>query len=111
MEGSMDYIRLANTEDFEQTKIKSYKIMGKNIAIIQRKNGTFYAIEASCKHQGADLTTGEIKNNIATCPRHQWQYDLETGECLNHESLPLRKHDLRIEEGQLLVSLFPVEEE
>jgi nitrite reductase/ring-hydroxylating ferredoxin subunit len=107
----MDYIRLANIKDFETKKVRSYTVMGKIIAIIQRQNGTFYAIEASCKHQGADLTMGEIKNNIATCPRHQWQYDLETGECINHESLPLRKHDLRIEGGKLLVSLFPVEAE
>ncbi len=107
----MKYIRLATTEDFKTRKVKSYAVMGKKIAIIRRQNGTFYAIEVSCKHQGADLTKGVITNNIATCPLHHWQYDLETGRCLNHESLPLRKHDLRFEGENILVSLIPIEEE
>ncbi|MEA3232802.1 MAG: hypothetical protein U9Q05_13690 [Thermodesulfobacteriota bacterium] len=34
---------------------------------------------------------------MATCPQHGWQYDLETGECLNHDSPRLRKFELKIE--------------
>ncbi len=106
----MDYIKLAKTDEFKDVRVKSYSLMGKKVAIILRDDGSFYAIEASCKHQGADLTTGEIRNNIATCPRHQWQYDLESGHCLNHDSLPLRKYSLRVEGETILVSLTPIDD-
>lgn len=106
----MDYIRLAATTDFIAECMKSFSVMGRKIAVIRREDGSFYAIEASCKHQGADLTTGEIRNNVATCPRHQWMYDLESGECLNHDSLPLRKYDLRLDGENILVSLLPLDE-
>lgn len=106
----MDYVRLAKIEDFSQIKIKSFSLMGKRVAIILRNDGSFYAIEASCKHQGADLTEGEVVNSIATCPRHQWQYDLESGRCLTNDSLPLRKYGLKIDGENIYVTLTPLDD-
>ncbi|SHO45611.1 Rieske (2Fe-2S) protein [Desulfopila aestuarii] len=106
----MDYVKIARVADFATTRIKSYTLLGKKVAILQLEDGSFLAIEASCKHQGADLTTGELRGTVATCPRHQWMYDLASGECLNHDSLPLRKYGLRVEGETILVSLRPIEE-
>jgi len=106
----MEYVKIARLADFAATRIKSYSLLGKKIAIIQQEDGSYRAIEASCKHQGADLTTGEIRGNVVTCPRHKWQYDLESGECLNHDSLPLRKYGLRLDGDHILVSLHPLDE-
>ncbi len=92
----MTYIKVAKVEEFENKYLKSLSILGKKIGIIKREDGSFYAIEVGCKHQGADITKGKIKNDIAICPRHKWQYNLETGECLNHKSPKLRKYDLKI---------------
>lgn len=100
-----NYITIAKTTDFADVSIRSYSIFGKKIGIIKRRDGSFYAIDVACKHQGADLTAGTIVNNIATCHRHQWQYNLETGECLNHESLPLRRYPLIIEKDSIKISL------
>jgi len=105
----MDYIRFAKINDFKDKDIKSFSVFGKKIAIIRRKNGNFYAIEASCKHQGADLTVGKIEGKIATCHRHQWKYDLETGECLNHDSPKLRKFGVLLKGEDILVSFYPIE--
>jgi len=104
-----DFIRVAKKSDFKNVSIRSYAIFGRKIGIIKRPDGSFYAIDVACKHQGADLTAGVIENNIATCHRHQWQYDLETGECLNHESPPLRKYALRIDDDTIKISLTAAE--
>ena len=105
----MDFIKIAKVNDFEDKHIKTYSIMGKKIAVVRRQNGQFFAIEAGCKHQGADLTSGKIDGLLVTCPRHQWQYDLETGKCLNHDSPLLRKYVLKIENDTIFVSLRPVD--
>ena len=104
----MQFIKLGKVTDFEVIKIKSYSMLGRKVGVIKRPDGSFYAIEVGCKHQGADLTLGTIKDGIATCPRHGWQYDLETGECLNENSSPLRRHELKIEDGCIWVSLHPM---
>jgi nitrite reductase/ring-hydroxylating ferredoxin subunit len=104
----VQFVKIAKVTDFEIIKIKSYSMLGRKVGVIKRADGSFYAIEVACKHQGADLTNGTIKNGIATCPRHGWQYDLETGECLNEVSSNLRHHELKIEDGVILVSLHPM---
>lgn len=105
----MDYLKIAKTIEFEAQNIRSYGLMGRRVAIIRHSDGEYTAIEAGCKHQGVDLLTGTIVDMVATCPCHQWQYDLLTGQCLNHDSAPLRKYSLRIEEGTIFISFLPVE--
>jgi nitrite reductase/ring-hydroxylating ferredoxin subunit len=104
----MDYIRLATVKDFDNKNIISFSIAGKKIGLIKRQDGSIYAIEVGCKHQGADLTKGEVSGTIATCYRHQWKYDLESGKCLNHDSPDLRKHDVRIDGEDIYVSFQPL---
>lgn len=105
----MEYIAIARISDFDNVSIKSYSVLGRKVGIIKRDDGSYFATEIACKHQGADLTTGTIENNVATCPRHMWQYDLETGECLNHDSAPLRRFRLVIDNDIIKVSLTTIE--
>lgn len=105
----MDLIKVATVSEFENKSIKSLSLVGKRVGIIKRKDGSFYAMEIGCKHQGADITQGTIVNNIATCPRHGWKYDLESGECVNNcNSSKLRKHELEIDGDDIKISLRPV---
>lgn len=46
--------------------------------IVVEANGTRYAVDRYCPHQGGDLSRGWVEGGrFLTCPRHQWQYDLE----------------------------------
>lgn len=103
------YIKLAKVSDFRSRRIQSYRILGKYVAIVKERNGAFYATEIACKHNNADLTTGHFRGDVVTCPRHGWIYDIRSGECLNQNSAPLRRHDLRIEGEDLYVSIAPIE--
>ncbi len=103
----MDLVRLCSVNDFKDSHIKSFTLMGKKVGVVKRLDGSFYAIEVGCKHQGADLTKGQISGSIVTCHLHKWRYVLETGKCLNHESPDLRKYDLRVDDMDIYVSLLP----
>jgi hypothetical protein len=61
--------------------------------------------------KGFNLLVGYSGGTVVSCHRHQWKYNLETGECLNRKSLPLRRFDLKIENNQILVSLVPISSE
>lgn len=107
----MQFIKLAKTGEFSETRIKSFQILGKFIAIVREPDGSFYATEIACKHQNADLTTGRFEGDLVTCARHGWKYNIRTGECLNQNAAPLRRHALKVEGEDLLVSIAPVEPE
>jgi nitrite reductase/ring-hydroxylating ferredoxin subunit len=94
-------------EELEVRLMASVRVMGKPVAVFRGKGGAFVAREMACKHQGADLVAGDFRGVKVTCPRHGWQYDISTGECLNKDSPPLREHEVVVERDAVFVSLFP----
>ena len=47
-------------------------------------------VQRRCPHKGADLGRfGEVDGCVLTRSMHGWQFDLETGECLNHADHPI----------------------
>ncbi len=103
-----NYVRLAKTVDFEKVRLKSYKILGRYIGIIKDEDGSFRAMEMGCKHQGADLSQGIIRNHVITCPWHGWQYDLRDGHCLKGVDTALRPYGIQIIGEDIYVSLRPI---
>jgi nitrite reductase/ring-hydroxylating ferredoxin subunit len=86
----------------------SIVLMGKPVAVFKRENGTLFAREMACKHQGADLTKGEIEDWVVTCPHHGRRFDLETGECLNRDCPPLRRHAVVVKGDAVFLSILPL---
>ena len=107
----MGFVKAATVAEFEEISHKVIKLIGRPVGIIKRDDGTFFGIEASCKHQGADLLADYRGGSVAVCPRHRWEYDLETGRCLNHESLPLKKYEVKLEGKDVMVSMIHIQEE
>ncbi len=105
----MDYIRIAKVSELQGIRIKSFKVLARNIGIVNDGGGTFFATEISCKHQNADLSAGQLKGDILTCPRHGWTYNIRSGQCLNHDSAPLRRYALKIEGDDVFVSPTPID--
>ena len=49
---------------------------------VQDKN-KMYKIQKFCPHLGEDLKNATIKDGILVCPRHQWNFDLNScGKCI-----------------------------
>jgi nitrite reductase/ring-hydroxylating ferredoxin subunit len=108
----MDFIRLAHVRDFANTRIKSFRMLGRLIAIVREPDGSFWATEIACKHQNADLVSeGLWRGDEVICKRHGWKYNFRTGQCLNQNSAPLRRHELKVIAGELHVSVQPVDPE
>ncbi len=50
--------------------------------IVIEADGTRYAINRYCPHEGGDLSQGWIAGRKIICPRHRWIFDLEdSGKC------------------------------
>jgi UDP-MurNAc hydroxylase len=76
------FIRLEPT-DLNRFCRKILNIESRQERIIKEANGTRYAVDRYCPHQGGDLMYGWIEDGrYLTCPRHGWRYDLENeGVC------------------------------
>ncbi len=108
----MEFIRVGYLRDMDRVRMKSFRMLGRVVAVIREADGSLWATEIACKHQNADLVNeGRWNGDVVTCTRHGWKYDLHTGQCLNQNSAPLRRHHLKVMAGELHVSIHPIEVE
>src|SRR3989338_682651 len=81
---------------------KVLEIGGKTIAIFNSE-GTFYAIENTCKHRGGPLGEGSLASTTVSCPWHGWEYDVTTGECAMDPSIKVQTFDMKVEGDDVLI--------
>jgi nitrite reductase (NADH) small subunit len=70
-------------------------IVGERVVALFNVEGTFYALDGVCPHQGGPLAEGDITGCIVTCPWHGWQFDVRTGQhqlsaTIRQPTLPVR---------------------
>ena len=54
--------------------------LGRQEVMIANVDGTFFAIDEICTHEGGPLHEGILDGYTVTCPWHEGQYDVRTGE-------------------------------
>lgn len=58
--------------------------------------------DSRCPHQSTDIPHLALKGLTLTCPKHQWAFDLRSGECIKKGSSPLRRWESKVVKGRLL---------
>jgi 3-phenylpropionate/trans-cinnamate dioxygenase ferredoxin subunit len=67
-------------------------------------DGTIYAIEDRCTHDGGELDQGHLEECLIMCPRHGAFFDVRTGAAVTLPAiLPVRTYPVRIEGDQIFV--------
>jgi nitrite reductase/ring-hydroxylating ferredoxin subunit len=104
---SEQFVKVALISELGERGFKTVSLLGKKVGLFRDPDGAVRAIEVTCKHQGADLTKGEIDGDLVTCPRHGWRYDLRNGECVSPGGPSLRRHSVQLRGDEIHVSLTP----
>ena len=69
-------------------------------------DGTFYAVEDVCTHDGGPLDQGELEDCRIECPRHGAQFDVTTGAALTLPAVvPLPTYGVRVEGDDIFVEV------
>jgi 3-phenylpropionate/trans-cinnamate dioxygenase ferredoxin subunit len=74
--------------------------------LVCNAEGSFYAVEDVCTHDGAPLDQGHLEGWRIICPRHGANFDVRTGEALTLPAvMPLPTYPVRIEGDDVYVDL------
>jgi nitrite reductase (NADH) small subunit len=96
--------KIADTHDVEPGQGKGIEAGGKTLALFNC-DGTFYAIDNTCRHRGGPLGEGELEGTIVTCPWHGWRYDVSTGANAMNPSITVSCYPVTVEGGSVFVEL------
>jgi 3-phenylpropionate/trans-cinnamate dioxygenase ferredoxin subunit len=92
-----DYVSVAKTSDIPPGKVRSCPVDGRKIAVCN-VDGTFYAIDDVCTHDGGELDQGELDGDQIECPRHGARFDVKTGRALTLPAvMPVKTYPVRVE--------------
>jgi NAD(P)H-dependent nitrite reductase small subunit len=96
--------KVASAADIPAGTGKVVEVGGKSIAVFNC-DGTFYAVDNTCKHRGGPLAEGSVSGTTVSCPWHGWEYDVTSGACQMDPSIKVDTFSVKVEGGDILLSL------
>ena len=99
-----DFIKVATEGEIPVGQSKLVEIDDVRVALFNL-DGTIYAIEDVCTHDGGPLVEGEVVNECQVeCPRHGARFDIRTGAAVSFPAFEATNtFDVRIEGGDILI--------
>ena len=99
------WYKITEVENIPSMGSRKVVIGETEIAIFKTKNGSIFAINNICPHKKGKLSEGLVHENIVTCPLHNWDIDLSSGEALGEDSGCTNVYESRIEDGFIFLSI------
>ena len=99
-----NYIEAAKLDDLPPGRGTCVRVDGKDIALFN-VDGTVFAINDSCLHQGLSLGTSELKGKVVTCRGHGWQYDVTNGNMLVSPGFGVTPYAVKVVDGKIFVAV------
>ncbi|HEY5648128.1 MAG TPA: Rieske (2Fe-2S) protein, partial [Nitrospiria bacterium] len=98
------FVTVARTEDFPSGECRVVEVENIEVALINRE-GSFFAVDNVCPHQGGPLGQGDVENGTIICPWHGWRFNIENGEKTNNPELKVKTYPVRVENGEVKIAL------
>jgi nitrite reductase/ring-hydroxylating ferredoxin subunit/alkylhydroperoxidase/carboxymuconolactone decarboxylase family protein YurZ len=70
---------------------------------VYRKGTTLKVYDSRCPHQATNIPHLALKGGKLTCPKHEWAFDIATGNCIAKGDRPLNALPHKVENKRLLV--------
>ena len=98
-----EFVKVVEASELPPGGKKLLDIDGRAVAFFN-VNGTFYAIDDVCTHDGGPLAEGKLFGCEIECPRHGARFDLRTGAALCMPAFePVTTHEVKVEDGAVYV--------
>lgn len=94
---------VAHASDIPPGTTKRVEVDGDGV-LLCNVDGTIYAVEDVCTHDGGPLDEGELDGCRIMCPRHGALFDVTTGAALTPPAVvPLPTYSVRVDGDDVFV--------
>lgn len=77
---------------------------GRGLFVLRQSARRWRVYDSRCPHQTTDIPHLALAGTTLTCPKHEWAFDIRTGECIAKGDRGLRQWQSRVEGGRLLAN-------
>ena len=100
----MSFRRVSSLEDLWSGEMIGLEVDGNAILLIN-VDDHIYAYADTCPHQKSRLSEGSLLGNTLRCARHQWEFDVCTGQGTNPQKACLKVFPVTVEGRDILLDL------
>ncbi|MCO5045231.1 MAG: non-heme iron oxygenase ferredoxin subunit [Kiritimatiellae bacterium] len=99
-----EWVEVAKESEFVSKDRKLVDLGGTDqIGLFKLEDG-FYAINAWCSHQKANMISGDIEDHELECPLHGARFSLKSGDHLCLPAVkPVKRYDVKVEDGRIFM--------
>lgn len=69
---------------------------------VYANGGDIRVYDSRCPHQSTNIPHLALQGHTLTCPKHEWAFDVRSGECIKKGNSPLRRWPSKSHDGRLL---------
>ena len=102
-----EFVEVMRLEQLPPGKGTTVMVAGKDVALFNVE-GTIYAMDDSCLHQGLSLGTSKLEGKIVICRGHGWRYNVTTGKVLHVPDYGVTSYPVKVVDGRIVVALDPL---
>ncbi len=100
-----NYVTVAHVGDVKKGQVKTFAVNKHHLALCNVE-GTYFATQDLCTHDGGPLGEGELIDHEIECPRHGGRFDVRTGEVTALPPMfPIKTFPVRVEGDDIQVAL------
>jgi nitrite reductase/ring-hydroxylating ferredoxin subunit len=99
-----EFVEVMRVEQLPPGTSATVTVRGNDVALFN-VDGTIYAMEDSCLHQGLSLGTSQLEGKVVTCRGHGWRYDVTTGCTLHVKDYGVATYPVKLAEGKIMISV------
>jgi 3-phenylpropionate/trans-cinnamate dioxygenase ferredoxin subunit len=100
-----EWVKVGEAGNPAPGEVKVVMPRGERIALAN-VDGTYYAIDDVCTHDGGPLGEGEVFDYSIECPRHGARFDVRSGKALTLPAIfPVKSYPVRVEGNDIQVEL------
>ena len=102
---TQEFIEVGKAGELAPGTMKRVDLRGRRI-LLANVGGRLCAVDDTCTHEEASLSTGVLKGELVKCPLHGSRFNVCTGKPLEEPAEEdLRTYPVRLEGGRILIGL------
>ncbi len=74
---------------------------GRGLFVYRAAEGEWRVYDSRCPHQTTNIPHLALEGCTLTCPKHGWQFDIRSGDCIHKGTSPLKQWPVRVEGGRV----------
>ncbi|MFN3457670.1 MAG: nitrite reductase small subunit NirD [Novosphingobium sp.] len=97
-----DWLDIGSVDQITPGTARTLPVVGADeIAVFRTQKNEFYALVNKCPHKQGPLSQGIVHGNVVTCPLHNWNISLKTGEALGEDEGCVPTIPMKVDAGRM----------